>query len=336
MPDREPGELTTGEGVRLIDDIRGFGRPLFVLTGGDPLKRSDVFDLIRAGRRAGLVTNLSPSGTPRLTHGALLRARQCGLKGVSISLDGSCERIHDRFRGVPGSFDWSLQGAASSIALGLRLQINTTLTRHNLEDLPAIADLVDALEAKRWTIFLLVPTGRGHADQQISPSECERVFQWLHRLSHSARFRIKTTEGPHYRRVALQALTAASEPTSPPTAHEGFRPGSGGGRFVPGMGDGSGFLFINSRGDIQPSGFLPLTAGNVRTASIVEVYRKHPLFVALRDPGRLLGRCGRCDFRSVCGGSRARAYALTGNVHEEDPACGYQPPLQPGADQRVA
>ena len=129
MPDREPGELTTGEGVRLINDIRGFGRPLFVLTGGDPLKRSDVFDLIRAGRGAGLVTNLSPSGTPRLTHGALLRARQCGLNGVSISLDGSCERIHDRFRGVPGSFDWSLQGAASSIALGLRLQINTTLTR---------------------------------------------------------------------------------------------------------------------------------------------------------------------------------------------------------------
>jgi radical SAM protein len=335
IPDREPGELTTGEGVRLINDLRGFGRPLFVLTGGDPLKRPDVFDLIRAGTRAGLVTNLSPSGTPRLTHGALLRARQSGLKGVSVSLDGSCERIHDRFRGVPGSFDWSLQGAASCIALGLRLQINTTLTRHNLEDLPAIADLVDALEAKRWTIFLLVPTGRGNSGQQISPSECERVFQWLHRLSHSARFRIKTTEGPHYRRVACERLAAADAPDSSPTVEEACRTGSGGGRFVPGMGDGSGFLFVSSRGDIQPSGFLPLTAGNVRTDSIVEVYREHPLFVALRDPARLLGRCGRCDFRSVCGGSRARAYALTGNIHEEDPACAYQPPFHSAPAQPV-
>ncbi len=328
IPEREPGELTTGEGVRLIQSLREFGRPLFVLTGGDPLKRHDIFDLIRAGERAGLVTNLSPSGTPCLSHGALLRARDCGLKGVSISLDGSSEAIHDRFRGVPGSFSWSMQGAASCVALGLRLQINTTLTRHNLDDLPAIAGLVESLEARRWVVFLLVPTGRGQADQQVSPQECEEVFRWLHRLSRTAPFRIKTTEGPHYRRVALEEM-AAAEPAGRGT---GAQPASGspGGRFVPGMNDGSGFLFISSRGDIQPSGFLPLTAGNVRTDSIVRVYREHPLFVALRDPDLLRGRCGACEYREVCGGSRARAYAVAGDIHAEDPACLYVPPAAAG------
>ncbi|HEU4401357.1 MAG TPA: TIGR04053 family radical SAM/SPASM domain-containing protein [Candidatus Polarisedimenticolia bacterium] len=316
IPEREQGELTTGEGLGLIAEIRKFGRPLLVLTGGDPLKRPDIHALIRAGAEAGLVTNLSPSGTPLLTHAALLRARDFGLDGVSISLDGSNEEIHDRFRGIKGSFRWSLEGAASAVALGLRLQINTTLTRHNLEDLEAIAELVSSLEARRWSLFLLVPTGRANAGQQITAAECERVFEWLSRLAIGAPFRIKTTEGPHYRRVTLQSQGLLSGPAAP---------GSGGGRFVPGMNDGSGFLFISSRGAIQPSGFLPLTAGNVRTDSLVSVYRDHPLFVALRDPGRLGGRCGRCEYRALCGGSRARAYAQTGDYLAEDTLCAYEP-----------
>ncbi len=304
IPERERGELTTAEGLSLIAEIRRFGRPLFVLTGGDPLKRPDIFELIEASAKAGLITNLSPSGTPLLTHAALRRARDCGLAGVSISLDGSNEEIHDRFRGVPGSFRWSLDGAAAAIALGLQLQINTTLTRHNLHDLPAIANLVGGLEARRWSLFLLVPTGRASVEQQVSAEECERTFEWLHRLEREAPFRIKTTEGPHYRRVAMQA---------------------GGGRFVPGMNDGSGFVFVSSKGAIQPSGFLPMTAGNVRTDSLVTVYREHPLFLSLRDPDRLRGRCGRCEFRALCGGSRARAYALTGDYLTEDPMCLYEP-----------
>ena len=322
IPAREPGELTTEEGRRLIAEVRRFGRPLFVLSGGDPLMRPDIFELIQASADAGLRTCLSPSGTPLLTHAALLRARESGLSGVSISLDGSCETIHDRFRGVRGSFRWSLEGAAAAAALGLRLQINTTLGRHNLGDLPAIADLVGALEAWRWTVFLLVPTGRAGREQQIGAGECEDALRWLHRLSRTAPYRIKTTEAPHYRRVALQMLAAEqadSGGAAPP------RSGSGGGRFVPGMNDGSGFLFVSSRGAIQPSGFLPLTAGFVRDHSLVEVYRRHPLFVALRDPDRLRGRCGTCEFRDLCGGSRARAYALTGDYLAEDPACAYQP-----------
>ena len=329
VPLRSPDELTTDEGRRLIAQLRGFGHPVLVLTGGDPLKRPDLESLVAAGADAGLSVALSPAGTPLLTHGTLLRLQRAGLQGVSISFDGSCGAVHDSFRRVRGSFDWSLQGAAAAAALGLRLQINTTITRHNLADLPAIASLVEMLEAKRWTLFLLVPTGRARDDQQITPAECERVFAWLSDLAGSARFKIKTTEGPHYRRVALQRLanppTGAAGAIGAATGAATSAVGSGRGRFVPGMNDGSGFLFISARGEIQPSGFLPLTAGHVRTDSPVEVYRHHPIFTALRDPDRLGGRCGRCEFRTLCGGSRARAWAATGDYLAEDPLCAYQP-----------
>jgi radical SAM protein len=324
IPLRSPDELTTDEGRRLIARLRGFGHPVLVLTGGDPLKRPDLEVLVAAGADAGLSVALSPAGTPLLTHGALLGLQRAGLRGVSISLDGSCAAIHDPFRRVRGSFDWSLQGAAAAAALGLRLQINTTLTRHNLADLPAIASLVEMLEARRWTVFLLVPTGRARDEQQITPAECEKVFEWLSDLAGTARFRIKTTEGPHYRRVAQQRLEAIGA---------GGATISGRGRFVPGMNDGSGFLFISARGEIQPSGFLPLTAGNVRSDSPVDVYRHHPIFTALRDPDRLGGRCGRCEFRGVCGGSRARAYAATGDSLAEDPLCAYQPAGETAAQE---
>jgi radical SAM protein len=332
-PLRSPDELTTEEGRRLIGSLRGFGHPVLVLTGGDPLKRPDLEPLVAAGAEAGLNVALSPAGTPLLTHGALLNLQRAGLKGVSISLDGSCSAVHDPFRRVRGSFDWSLQGAAAAAALGLRLQINTTLTRHNLGDLPAIASLVEMLEAKRWTLFLLVPTGRARDDQQITPAECEQVFEWLSDLAGTARFRIKTTEGPHYRRVALQRLGAAAGASADSKGPRSAAGGSGGGRFVPGMNDGSGFLFISARGEIQPSGFLPVTAGNVRLDSPVEVYRHHPIFTALRDPDRLGGRCGRCEFRRVCGGSRARAHAATGDFLAEDPLCSYQPAGDPATQE---
>jgi len=314
IPRQDPLELTTDEGRKLIRDLRGFGHPVFVLTGGDPLRRPDLDDLVAAAAAECLPTFLSPAGTPLLSHARLRRLRDAGLAGVSISFDGSNAAVHDAFRRVHGSFDWSLEGAAAAAALSLRLQINTTVTRHNLSDLKAIAALVSALEARRWTVFLLVPTGRARDEQQITAAECERVFEWLHDLSLSAPFKIKTTEGPHYRRVVLQSQAPGRTGTV-----------SGGGRFVPGLNDGSGFLFVGARGELQPSGFLPLTAGNVRTDSPVEVYRSHPIFTALRNPERLGGRCGRCEFRRVCGGSRARAWAATGDALAEDPLCAYQP-----------
>jgi radical SAM protein with 4Fe4S-binding SPASM domain len=325
VPKRDPLELTTEEGRRLIRDLRGFGHPVFVLTGGDPLLRPDLEDLVAAAAAERLPVALSPAGTPLLSHARLRRLRDAGLSGVSISLDGSCAAVHDAFRRVRGSFDTSLEGAAAAAALGLRLQINTTVTRHNLADLRAIAHLVSGLEAQRWTLFLLVPTGRATDDQQITAPECERVFEWLYDLSLTAPFRIKTTEGPHYRRVVLQHRGGAGAPGV-----------SGGGRFVPGLNDGSGFLFISAHGNLQASGFLPLTAGNVRTDSLVEVYRHHPIFTALRDPDRLGGRCGRCEFRRVCGGSRARAYAATGDPLAEDTLCEYQPEEGPARTPRPA
>jgi radical SAM protein with 4Fe4S-binding SPASM domain len=314
IPARDKDELTTAEGRALVQQLRGFGRPVFVLTGGDPLKRPDIEDLVGASAAAGLPTYLSPAGTPLLSHAALRRLQHAGLQGVSVSLDGSCAAVHDTFRRVPGSFDWSLQGAAAAAALGLRLQINTTLTRHNLSDLKAIAHLVAALEARRWTLFFLVPTGRARQEQQVTAKECEQVLAWLYDLSLTAPFRIKTTEGPHYRRIALQHGAGALDGSV-----------SGGGRFVPGLNDGAGILFISAKGELQPSGFLPLTAGNVRTDSPVEVYRNHPIFTSLRDADRLGGRCGRCEYRRVCGGSRARAYGMSGNYLAEDPLCDYQP-----------
>jgi AdoMet-dependent heme synthase len=321
IAERESDELDTEEGISLMRQVREFGRPVFVLTGGDPLKRPDIQVLIRAAAGLGLPTYMSPSGTPLLTHSSLKRAQESGLLGVSISLDGSSEEIHDRFRGVAGSYRNSLTAAASAVALGLKLQINTTLTRHNLQDLLAIAELVSSLEAQRWTVFLLVPTGRAQAAQQITAQETEEAFAWLYEQSKEAPFRIKTTEGPHYRRVALQRGASSIGPAGDVVSGSG----SGGGRFIPGMNDGSGFLFISSKGVIHPSGFLPLAAGNVRHDSLLQVYREHPLFVALRDPDRLEGRCGRCEFRALCGGSRARAFGLTGNVFAEDPACAYVP-----------
>ena len=323
VPDRDPLELTTEEARRFIGSLRGFGHPVFVLTGGDPLKRPDIETLVETAVAEGLPTYLSPSGTPLLTYAAMRRLKEAGLAGVSISLDGSTAAIHDAFRRVRGSFDWSLEGAGGAAALGLRLQINTTVTRHNLSDLRSIAQLVEGLEARRWTLFLLVPTGRGRDDQQITPAECEGLFEWLYDLSHTASFRIKTTEGPHYRRVVLQHQAGPAGRTV-----------SGGGRFVPGLNDGNGFLFVGARGDIQPSGFLPLTAGNVRTDSPVEVYRSHRLFLALRDPDRLGGRCGACEYRHVCGGSRARAFAATGDVLSEDPLCAYEPKGGPAVRPR--
>ena len=322
QPQRHPHELTTEEGYALEKEVRRFGRPLFVLTGGDPLKREDLFDLIAYAHDIGLRVSLSPSGTPLLTSDALARARDAGAEAVSISIDGASSETHDAFRGVPGSFRWCVEGAKAATRLGLDLQVNTTVTRHNVGELSNILSLVEVLGAKRWSVFFLVPTGRGELRDEISPEQYERVLNWLYEASHHVSFRIKTTEAQHYRRVTLQRLSSETGVSIADLLQESS---SGKGRFLPGINSGKGFVFISHTGDIYPSGFLPMKAGNVRHDSLVEIYRNHPLFVGLRDPNRLTGRCGRCEFRAICGGSRARAYAVSGDVFAEDPFCQYQP-----------
>lgn len=330
QPNRDRGELDTVEAKRLLDTARQFGNPLFVLTGGDPLKRDDTVDIVRHGTSIGLRMAMTPSGTPLMTPDVLGRLRDAGLARLAVSLDGSEAAIHDRFRGVAGSFEWTIRMLETARQLGLSTQINTTVSSHNLHDIEPIVQLISTLGISLWSVFFIVPTGRARASDLTSADEFEQMFHRLYDLSRTAFFDIKTTAAQHYRRVVLQRQVAErrsgarSVAATPLTAGVGFSLADGVGR-ARGVNDGNGFLFISHRGDIYPSGFLPVSAGNVRTHDLVDVYRNSPLFRDLRDTDKLEGKCGVCEYRTVCGGSRARAYATTGNYLASDPYCAYIP-----------
>jgi AdoMet-dependent heme synthase len=316
MPCRNPGELTTEEGFRLLGEVRSFGEPLMIFTGGDPLKRPDIFELLSESVRLGLRTTITPSATPLLTRDAIAAIRRTGVSRMAVSLDGADEISHDGFRGVHGSFHRTLGALKEASNLGLETQVNTTVTRRNLSQLERIARIVADNGAKLWSVFFLVVTGRALLSDDLQAEEYESVFARLHAISLTAPFDIKTTEAQHYRRY----LARLREPGGNTTHASAIR------RQI-GVNDGKGLVFVSHTGDICPSGFLPLAAGNVRRDSLVEVYRNAPLFVTLRDDGRLEGKCGECEYRKICGGSRARAYAITGNYLAEDPRCVYQPAL---------
>ncbi len=319
IPHRHPDELTTEEGKRLIDRIAAFGprKPLFVLTGGDPLRRRDVAELVRHGVGRGLSVSMTPSGTAAVTRARLEELRDAGLARLAVSLDGSSAEAHDAFRGVRGSHRFTMRIVEDAGALGLPLQINTTVARQTVADLPAIQQTVEQAGAVLWALFFLIPVGRARAADGLTATEIEAVLGWAADLQGRVPFGIKTTEAPHYHRVLAQrhaSLTGDSPEIR------------GVGRAGRAVIDGNGFVFIDHLGEICPSGFLPLVAGNVRRDDLVRVYRDHPLFCALRDPELLGGRCGRCDYRHRCGGSRARAYAAAGDPLAEDPGCAYEPP----------
>lgn len=328
QPRRDPRELTTEEGFKLIDDIRQMGNPILVFTGGDPMMRRDVYDLIRHGADQGLRVSLSPSATALLSKANLSKAQDAGVVRIHVSLDGSTPEIHDAFRQVSGSFARTLAGLEAAREIGLSLQIGTTVTRRNVADLPAIARLIQDYGTLMWNVFFLVPTGRGKEDDLISPEEHERVLNWLYDLSKEVSFDVRTTAAQHFRRVVFertrgelgeqgaikQALTGA-----------GYSFQDGMGRPQQGVNDGKGFCFISHVGEVCPSGFLQLSAGNVREQPIYEIYRNSQLFKELRDPSLLKGRCGRCEYRRVCGGSRARSFALTGDYLAEEKYCVHQP-----------
>lgn len=323
QPRRDPLELTTDEAKQLMDTIRTMGPPLFVLTGGDPLKRPDTISLVEYGTSIGLRVALTPSGTPLMTPAVLESLRDAGLARLAVSLDGSNAAIHDRFRGVAGSFDWSVQMLRTAREIGLSTQVNTTISSANVADLEALIALMGELGIALWSVFVVVPTGRGNVSQLPSAEELERVFHRLYDVSRSAFFDIKTTAAPHYRRVVLQRqrderrIAATTGPDV--DAHDAI------GR-ARGVNDGNGFVFVSHRGEIFPSGFMPVSAGNIRTHDLGDVYRDDALFQSLRNADLLEGKCGACEYRWVCGGSRSRAYALTGNPHAADPLCAYVPP----------
>ena len=321
---RDPRELTTEEGRRLLERFKEFGSPIVVFTGGDPMMRRDLFDLIRYATDLGLRASLTPTATALPTVGRLKQAMESGVRRIALSLDAPAPEVHDAFRQVPGSWERTMQILRNAQAVGLSAQINTTVTRHNAHLLPEMVKFVEEVGAVQWSVFFLVPTGRGQAAHMISPEEHERVFHWLFDLSQRGTFDIKATAAPMYRRVAIERKKA------PGAGDEvfqgaGFQYADGLNRPVKGVNDGRGFLFISHVGEIMPSGFLPISAGDVRTADVVDVYRHHPLFTALRDPDQLKGKCQICKYRVVCGGQRGRAYALTGDYLESDPACAYQP-----------
>jgi len=333
-PARHPDELTTAEGKRLLERAREFGEgQLVVLSGGDPLSRDDVVDLVAYGVEQGLGMTMTPSGTTSLTHDRIEALADADLRRLALSIDGGSAATHDEFRQEAGSFADTLAAARAAREAGLALQVNTTVCAETVADLPAIRDLVADLGAVLWSVFFLVPVGRGRVLDPISPARAERVMRWLVAVSDEAPFGVKKTEAPHYRRVALQA--DRSPTGDPPAAGEGAGPGdrsaaAGGGPpdavgRRTGITAGDGFAFVSHVGEVFPSGFLPESAGNVREQGLVETYRESELFTSLRDPDALRGKCGACEFRGVCGGSRSRAYATAGDPLASDPLCAYVP-----------
>ncbi|NIL43654.1 radical SAM/SPASM domain-containing protein [Salinispora arenicola] len=340
-PDRDRAELDTDEAIDLMAQIAALGRPtpLFVITGGDPFQRPDLELLVRRGTELGLPVSVSPSGTPTLTRPALAVLHAAGARAVSLSLDAATADGHDVFRGVPGVWDLTMNAWNEAADLGLKVQINSTVTKHNVHDLPKIAAQVRDRGALLWSVFLLVPTGRGQALRSLDAAQTEDVLNVLYDLGQT--IAVKTTEAHHFRRVCLQREALARRGDDHARVlglgslyrrlrddldSRGLTGHPGRVRRAPlQVSAGNGFAFVSHRGDVHPSGFLPIPAGNVRQRSFVGIYRDSELFTALRDPARLGGRCGACEFRAVCGGSRARAYAVTGDIWAEEPACAYQP-----------
>ncbi len=316
QPHRHPLELTTEEGFRLLEQLRAFGDPPphIVFTGGDPLKRPDLFDWLRRSVELGFLTAITPSGTYALTKDVVRRFKEVGVWMMSVSLDGSTAERHDAIRQVPGTFDKTIQAIRWAKEVGLPLQINTLVCAETYDDIPNIGRLLAELEVERWSVFFLVPTGRGAVLGDITPEQSEVLLNWLYDFSKEAPFVIKTTEAHHYRRIAFTRARSEGNERTLRGLKRGF-----------GIRDGAGIMFISHIGEIYPAGFLPITVANVRTHDPVDVYRNDPLFRSLRDADTYEGKCGVCEFRHICGGSRARAFAVTGNPLGSDPLCPYIP-----------
>jgi radical SAM protein len=317
VPQRDGRELTTCEAFDLVDEVAAYGRPIFVLTGGDPFMRSDVFEIVSYAAQRGLRVAISPSGTAHLTKAALERVAAAGCRRMSLSIDGPDAETHDAFRGVKGTFERTVTAAAHARAAGIELQITTTIARRNHTRLKEIAALIPHLDASVWTAFFFVPTNPAEIEDCLDGACFEAAFAELFEIWKDAPFIVTTTEAPHFRRFVSQQVALLPAEQRPSKAdHVRF----------PAIGDGKGFVFVSHAGDIFPGGFLPLVAGNVREQRLIEVYRNDPTFVHLRDPDRTSGKCGRCDFRQMCGGSRARAYGFSGDPFESEPCCTYESP----------
>jgi radical SAM protein len=332
-PDRDPLELTTEEGKRIIEQTAGMGTPILIFTGGDPVNRPDLLTLIRHAKDQNLRAATIPAATDCLTFDLVQRLKDAGLDQMALSLDFPRADLHDRFRGVQGAFDKTMAAVEWAHAVGLPLQINTTVCGDTAPYLEEMAAFVESLGIVFWEVFFLIPVGRGLMLKGLTADDCERLFAVIHRVQQRRHFIVKVTEAPHYRRYVAQRERMAAPTRGRPvtrvampavlTQSEG--PGHTVGLAPRGVNAGNGFLFVSHRGEIFPSGFLPMAAGNVRTDSLADVYRTSPLFARLRRPEEFKGRCGHCEYGDICGGSRSRALALTGDPFDTDPWCAYVP-----------
>ena len=311
IKDRSPEELSRDEVFAVLRSLANAEpTPVVVLTGGDPLERPDFFEIMDYAKSLKLHIDVAPAVTPKLTREQVFALKAHGIGAMSLSLDGSDARRHDTLRGIPGCFDRTMDVAEYVHEAQIPMQVNTLVTADTLSDMPAIHECVGRMKARRWSLFFLVTTGRGSLLPQIEPAQAEALFEWLIEMGPSSPFVIATTEAPQFRRVLARKREDGNQMRVPGA----------------GMRDGNGIMFISHRGEIMPSGFLPLSAGNVREQDPLAIYRESPLFVRLRDTALFGGRCGACDMKDLCGGSRGRAFAATGNPLSEDPLCLYVPP----------
>jgi radical SAM protein len=327
-----PGQLTAEEGRALVDQVAGFGRPypILVLTGGDCLLRPDIFELVDYAVKLGVPVCLSPSVTPMLTPEAIARIAASGVKAVSLSLDGACAETHDGVRGIPGHFDETIPAIRALVDAGLHVQINTTVMAANVDELADIAAIVKETGTQMWEVFFLVHVGRGEATGAITPQQHEDVCHVLYDASHHG-FVVRTVEAPFFRRIVASRRDGGEAPTSELYLRLRDRITELMGEGVPrpsahtaATRDGKGIIFVAHDGEVYPAGFLPLGLGSVRERPLVDIYRDDPVLRRIRA-AEFTGRCGRCEFADLCGGSRARAFASSGDPLAEDPACVYEP-----------
>jgi heme b synthase len=312
------GELSTEEAKALIDTFPETGSPIVIFTGGEPLMRRDIFELVAHAKSKGLRCVMAPNGT-LLTPENAARLKEAGIERCSISIDGPDAASHDALRGVEGAFDASLRGIQHLKNAGLEFQINTTVTRDNLSMFQDIFHLAEDLGAVAWHIFLLVPTGRGAqlGAQVITAEEYESVLNWFYDFRKTTDMHLKATCAPHYHRILRQRAKEEGVPVN----YETF----GLDAVSRGCLGGTGFCFISCTGQVQPCGYLELDCGQVRETPFPDIWRSSPQFQDLRDPSRYRGKCGACEYERVCGGCRARAQTMRGHYLEQEPLCGYVP-----------
>src|SRR3954470_23314706 len=311
MPTAHPLELNTEQSKRFLNHLVEFGNPLphLILTGGDPLNRRDIYELIDYANGLGLEVSITPSATPELTNAAIDKLKAHGIQSLGLSLDGSGPEKHDNIRAVPGTFERTIEAGRHCGHPGLPIQVNTLLAEETADDLPAIYELLrTSFPVMRWSLFMLISVGRGKALNEVSPAEGERIMRWVFDLSRQSPFQVKTTEAPSYRRIAIETMRMSgmhAPDMKSSSVYQGFQ-----------IRDGHDIVFVSNLGEIYPSGFLPQRCGNVRVDSLVDVYRNSDIFRGLHNPDQFHGKCGACEYSHICGGSRARAFAYTGDTLE--------------------